>query len=89
MHTEDAQALTDFDCFVLFFFLNLKITQTSKVTGDVLCPNLIFSCLILLRDNVYAKSISVADTKLRITWQKPLVTLCLQWNGGNGELGQA
>lgn len=84
------------------------------MTGDKLWPNLIFSCLILFQDNVYVKSISVADTKLGITQQKSLVTLCscsgvgpdeggdfmfaevqwqlqfcVQWSGGNSELGQA
>lgn len=52
------------------------MTQTSQVAGDVLWPKLVFSCSILLQDNVYVKTVSVADTEPRITWQKPLVTLC-------------
>lgn len=52
------------------------MTQTSQVDGAVLWPMLVFSFSALLQDNVYVKSISVAGTKPRITWQKPQVTLC-------------
>lgn len=52
------------------------MTQTSQVDGDALWLTLVFSFSALLQDNVYVKSVSVAGTKPRITWQKPQVIFC-------------
>lgn len=85
MHTEDAPSLADFDYFVgvCSFFFYLKMIQSSQVARDVLWPKLIFSHSVLLQENVYVKSISVADTEPRIIWQKPPANSLLLQQGKN------
>lgn len=70
--------------FFSFSFL-IKITQTSQVDGDALWLTLVFSFSALLQDNVYVKSVSVAGTKPRITWQKPQLIFCPCNGMGTGE----